>query len=146
MEIVMPRAFSSGALSIWSNADASLRFGYLSCRTLVIAAVSVVFPWSMCPMVPMLTCGLVRSNLALATGFLSPCLTQSCACLGRAVVLGWCRGLLAGDRGDAHGSVLGEVCSAGRGRPRDAHSPVTFAMISLATLDGTSAYESNTMV
>src|SRR6478752_3859322 len=72
MEIVMPRAFSSGALSIWSNADASLRFGYLSCRTLVIAAVSVVFPWSMCPMVPMLTCGLVRSNLALATGFLSP--------------------------------------------------------------------------
>src|SRR3954454_3312434 len=69
----MPRAFSSGALSIWSKADASLRSGYLSCRTLVIAAVSVVLPWSMCPMVPMLTCGLVRSNLALATGFLSPC-------------------------------------------------------------------------
>src|SRR3954471_3394543 len=64
----MPRAFSSGALLIWSNADASLRFGYLSCRTLVIAAVSVFLPWSMCPMVPMLTCGLVRSNLALATG------------------------------------------------------------------------------
>src|SRR3954466_6787896 len=63
----MPRAFSSGALSIWSKADASLRFGYLSCSTLVIAAVSVVLPWSMCPMVPMLTCGLVRSNLALAT-------------------------------------------------------------------------------
>src|SRR5947208_6585448 len=67
----MPRAFSSGALSIWSKADASLRSGYLSCSTLVIAAVSVVLPWSMCPMVPMLTCGLVRSNLALATGFLS---------------------------------------------------------------------------
>src|SRR5687768_13384054 len=64
----MPRAFSSGALSIWSKADASLRSGYLSCSTLVIAAVSVVLPWSMCPMVPMLTCGLVRSNLALATG------------------------------------------------------------------------------
>jgi hypothetical protein len=28
----------------------------------------VVFPWSMCPMVPMLTCGLVRWNLAFATG------------------------------------------------------------------------------
>src|SRR3954470_8680781 len=64
----MPRAFSSGALSIWSKADASFRSGYLSCSTLVIAAVSVVLPWSMCPMVPMLTCGLVRSNLALATG------------------------------------------------------------------------------
>src|ERR1700710_217774 len=66
MEIVIPRAFSSGALSIWSNADASLRFGNLSCRTLVIAAVSVVFPWSMCPMVPTLRCGLVRSNFCLA--------------------------------------------------------------------------------
>src|SRR4029078_12277769 len=63
----MPRAFSSGALSIWSKADASLMFVYLSCSTLVIAAVSVVLPWSMCPMVPMLTCGFVRSNLALAT-------------------------------------------------------------------------------
>src|SRR3954466_7500168 len=91
MEIVIPRAFSSGALSIWSNADASLRFGYLSCRTLVIAAVSVVFPWSMCPMVPMLTCGLVRSNLALATGFLSPCLRSRARARGLAVVLGWYR-------------------------------------------------------
>src|SRR5215213_8153987 len=66
--MVMPRWRSSGALSIWSNADAWFRVGYLSCSTLVIAAVSVVLPWSMCPMVPMLTCGLVRSNLALATG------------------------------------------------------------------------------
>src|SRR6476619_6206008 len=87
MEIVMPRAFSSGALSIWSNAAASLRFGYLSCRTLVIAAVSVVFPWSMCPMVPMLTCGLVRSNLALATGFLSSWLRRWCVALGWAVLV-----------------------------------------------------------
>src|SRR3954471_24704964 len=118
MEIVMPRAFSSGALSIWSNADASLRFGYLSCRTLVIAAVSVVFPWSMCPMVPMLTCGLVRSNLALATGFLSSWLRRWCVLWGLRAVLGWCRG----------------------------YSPVALAMISLATLAGTSAYESNTMV
>src|SRR3954454_21752446 len=68
MEIVIPRWRSSGALSIWSNADAWFSVGYLSCSTLVIAAVSVVLPWSMCPMVPMLTCGLVRSNLALATG------------------------------------------------------------------------------
>src|SRR4051794_38397153 len=78
----MPRAFSSGALSIWSKADASLRFGYLSCSTLVIAAVSVVLPWSMCPMVPMMTCGLVRSNLALATGFLSPCVAVVRVSLG----------------------------------------------------------------
>src|SRR3712207_729673 len=81
----MPRAFSSGALSIWSKADASLRFGYLSCSTLVIAAVSVVLPWSMCPMVPMLTCGLVRSNLALATGFLSRGLRRWCVLGGGAV-------------------------------------------------------------
>src|SRR3954453_21070605 len=97
----MPRAFSSGALSIWSNADASLRFGYLSCRTLVIAAVSVVFPWSMCPMVPMLTCGLVRSNLALATGFLSPCLSRSCACSG----VGSARGRRARARRPAYSPV-----------------------------------------
>src|SRR5690606_5560038 len=33
--------------------------------TLVIAAVSVVLPWSTCPIVPTFTCGLVRSNFAL---------------------------------------------------------------------------------
>ena len=84
----------------------------------MIAAVSVVFPWSMCPMVPMLTCGLVRSNLALATGF-SLRVLRSRACLGgagRAQVGCW------------------------------PLSPVTLAMISLATFEGTSAYESNTMV
>src|SRR6476660_5802779 len=122
----MPRAFSSGALSIWSNAEASLRFGYLSCRTLVIAAVSVVFPWSMCPMVPMLTCGLVRSNLALATGFLSSWLRRWCVALGWAVLV-----LLAGRRDGPCGRC---------------YSPVALAMICLATLAGTSAYESNTMV
>jgi len=47
MEIVMPRCFSSGALSIASNGDSSFRSGYLSCRTLEMAAVSVVLPWSM---------------------------------------------------------------------------------------------------
>src|SRR3954453_2373748 len=108
MEIVIPRAFSSGALSIWSNADASLRFGYLSCRTLVIAAVSVVFPWSMCPMVPMLTCGLVRSNLALATGFLSSCVSQSYASLGvRAVLAG--RGQGPGAAGGFLPGALGAI-------------------------------------
>src|ERR1051325_11306020 len=38
----------------------------LSALTLVSAAVSVVFPWSTCPMVPTFTWGFVRSNLALA--------------------------------------------------------------------------------
>src|SRR6478672_7661670 len=32
----------------------------------MIAAVSVVLPWSMWPIVPTLTCGLVRSNVPLA--------------------------------------------------------------------------------
>ena len=38
----------------------------LSASTLVIAAVSVVLPWSMWPIVPTLTWGLVRSNVSLA--------------------------------------------------------------------------------
>src|SRR4029453_9711236 len=63
----MPRCRSSGALSICSNADTWFRVGNFSCSTLVIAAVKVVFPWSMCPIVPMLTCGFVRSNFAFAT-------------------------------------------------------------------------------
>jgi hypothetical protein len=65
---VIPRSFSSFALSIASNGVKGLISGILSWSTLVIAAVRVVFPWSMCPMVPMLTCGLVRWNLAFATG------------------------------------------------------------------------------
>src|SRR6201992_3114446 len=69
--MVMPRSFSSFALSIWSKGVKGLTSGILSWSTLVIAAVSVVLPWSICPMVPMLTCGLVRSNLAFATGFSS---------------------------------------------------------------------------
>src|SRR4051794_17277913 len=36
-----------------------------------MAAVSVVLPWSMCPMVPTLTCGLSRSNFSFATAFSS---------------------------------------------------------------------------
>jgi hypothetical protein len=42
--IVMPRAFSSGAASIWSYAFASPPNFAVS--TVVIAAVSVVLPWS----------------------------------------------------------------------------------------------------
>ena len=43
----MPRAFSSGALSISSNGVYGFTSGIWSCSTLVMAAVSVVFPWSM---------------------------------------------------------------------------------------------------
>lgn len=56
--MVMPRAFSSGALSISSYATC---LAYpLSANTRVMAAVSVVFPWSTCPMVPMFRCSFVR--------------------------------------------------------------------------------------
>src|SRR5262245_37327303 len=64
MAIVMPRSRSSGALSIESNA----RYLAPPCvaSTLVIAAVSVVLPWSMCPIVPTFTCGLLRTNFCFA--------------------------------------------------------------------------------
>ncbi|ERL55352.1 hypothetical protein M917_1609 [Psychrobacter aquaticus CMS 56] len=39
--------------------------------TVAIAAVRVVLPWSTCPMVPTLTCGFLRSNLAFAMGISS---------------------------------------------------------------------------
>src|SRR5690349_8877458 len=64
MAIVMPRSFSSGALSIWSNAVYLASFAVAS--TLVMAAVSVVLPWSMCPIVPTFTCGLLRTNFCFA--------------------------------------------------------------------------------
>ncbi len=38
----------------------------LAARTARIAAVKVVLPWSMCPMVPTLTCGFVRTKVSLA--------------------------------------------------------------------------------
>ncbi len=41
--MVMPRAFSSGALSIESN-DRNTIFGLCFCNTFVIAAVNVVLP------------------------------------------------------------------------------------------------------
>jgi hypothetical protein len=46
--MVMPRAFSSGAASIWSYALNSPKY-------FVIAAVSDVLPWSTWPIVPMFT-------------------------------------------------------------------------------------------
>jgi hypothetical protein len=38
----------------------------LSAATFVNAAVNVVFPWSMCPIVPTFTCGFDRSNFSFA--------------------------------------------------------------------------------
>src|SRR5690554_3671611 len=62
--MVIPRDFSSGALSIVSYA---LKVAPPdSASTLVIAAVSEVLPWSTWPIVPMLQCGLLRENFSLA--------------------------------------------------------------------------------
>ena len=58
----MPRAFSSGALSIWSYA--MYEPPLVSAITFVNAAVSVVLPWSTWPIVPTFTCGLLRSNFS----------------------------------------------------------------------------------
>ena len=41
-------------------------FGSRFASTDVIAAVSVVFPWSICPIVPIFTCGFDRSNFSFA--------------------------------------------------------------------------------
>ncbi len=62
--MVIPLALSSGALSIWSYAVKLAPPS--SANTFVIAAVNVVFPWSTCPIVPILQCGFVRSNLSFA--------------------------------------------------------------------------------
>src|SRR5438477_12896153 len=43
-------------------------FGLFCAGTIVIAAVSVVFPWSTCPIVPTFTCCFVRSNFCFAIG------------------------------------------------------------------------------
>src|SRR5437868_11563437 len=63
--IVIPRAFSSGALSIESKLR-NFTFGLCLASTLVMAAVRVVLPWSIWPIVPILTCGLLRSNFSFA--------------------------------------------------------------------------------
>src|SRR6187397_3340880 len=70
--MVMPRCRSSGALSIASKSVTSV-FVPDSASTFVIAAVSVVLPWSMWPIVPTLTCGLLRSNFFLAMSCWTPC-------------------------------------------------------------------------
>src|SRR5438093_8421632 len=70
MEMVMPRAFSSGALSIWSK-GVKATLGLDSARTLVMAAVRVVLPWSMWPIVPTLRWGLDRSNFCFAMSLAS---------------------------------------------------------------------------
>ncbi len=56
-----------------------LTSGYSSCSTLEMAAVRVVLPWSTWPMVPMLTCGLVRSYFSFAITFVL--LDVSCSLL-----------------------------------------------------------------
>src|SRR5918998_5500959 len=65
--MVMPRCFSSGALSIWSKATSLFAgsSGTVLARTLVIAAVRVVLPWSTWPIVPTFRCGLVLSKTPL---------------------------------------------------------------------------------
>ena len=62
--MVIPRAFSSGALSIESYE----RFADKPdlANAIVIAAVSVVLPWSTWPIVPILTCGFDLSNFSFA--------------------------------------------------------------------------------
>src|SRR3954454_18083289 len=61
----MPRWRSSGAASIEAKSRAAVPVPF-SDSTFVIAAVRVVFPWSMCPIVPTLRCGFVRSNFCFA--------------------------------------------------------------------------------
>src|SRR5215210_6906498 len=65
--MVIPRCFSSGALSIWSKVTSRLAgsSGTFLARTFVMAAVRVVLPWSTWPMVPTLRCGLVLSKTPL---------------------------------------------------------------------------------
>src|SRR5436190_18585036 len=54
-----------------------------------MAAVNVVLPWSMCPIVPTLTCGLVRANRSLA---IVPPRFQRHTCRAKlARSKGWCK-------------------------------------------------------
>src|SRR3954452_17564600 len=67
----MVRIFVSSRRPCDSEALATSSYGMnfaqpLSAATLVSAAVKVVLPWSMCPIVPTFTCGLERSNFSLA--------------------------------------------------------------------------------
>src|SRR5579884_3995159 len=103
----------------------------------------------------MLTCGLVRSNFAFATAGSSWTVISS---FRRADGRSVCVAVLAGRTGDATPPVRparqavgllacrlrrvdcstpGSLRSLAAGATNDAHSPVAFAMISLATLVGT---------
>src|SRR5688572_14590792 len=67
----MVRIFVSSRRPCDSDAFATSSYGTnfahpLSAATFVSAAVKVVFPWSMCPIVPTFTCGFERSNFSLA--------------------------------------------------------------------------------
>src|SRR3954465_7526196 len=66
----MPRWRSSGAASIEAKSRAAVPVP-LSDSTFVIAAVRVVLPWSMCPIVPTLRCGFERSNFCFAIWVIS---------------------------------------------------------------------------
>src|SRR6185312_14531335 len=106
----MPRCFSSGALSISSKATAVPP--PCSASTFVIAAVRVVLPWSMCPMVPTLTCGFVRSNFCLP---MSLCLRRNDSNYGQ--LDGSAFRLGAHDRlRDRRGDILVAVELHGEGR------------------------------
>ena len=61
---MIPLSLSSGATSILSKS--TFLASPKSDKTLEIAAVVVVFPWSTCPIVPMFTWGLLLSNFSLA--------------------------------------------------------------------------------
>src|SRR5579884_1357449 len=77
MLIVIPRARSSGALSMLSKGRKSAP--PCSASVFVIAAVSVVLPWSMCPIVPTLIWGLLRSNFCFAiASLISYSLSSNC--------------------------------------------------------------------
>src|SRR5882757_3113884 len=61
------RPCDSEAFATWSY-DTKVVVQPLATDTFVNAAVSVVLPWSTCPIVPTLQCGFVRSNFCLAMG------------------------------------------------------------------------------
>src|SRR5262249_60769858 len=84
-----------------------------------MAAVSVVLPWSMCPMVPTFTWGFLRSNFAFAMGVLPPS-RPSFARSARLRGLREARTALAQRLGpDAlrHRLVVGELHREGRAPP-----------------------------
>src|SRR4029077_18863161 len=69
--VAMVRILVSSRRPCDSEAFATSSYGTnfahpLSAATFVSAAVRVVLPWSMCPIVPTFTCGLDRSNFSLA--------------------------------------------------------------------------------